>query len=160
MRAPARWLPAFVGVLLVAAPGADSFRVGALFAIGNAVLFGSVTAAVRGMTQTESAETLTMYQMVFLVAFFAVAMPIFGVTSASGLDLAAMLANGLLNGARPVLVDALAVARPARRGRTVLLFLACMGDGARLPDLGRHPDAAFALRLRHRGRLRAVPALA
>ena len=88
----------FVGVLLVAAPGADSFRVGALFAIGNAVLFGSVTAAVRGMTQTESAETLTMYQMVFLVAFFAVAMPIFGVTSASGLDLAAMLANGLLNG--------------------------------------------------------------
>ena len=88
----------FLGVLLVAAPGADSFRVGALFAIGNAVLFGSVTAAVRGMTQTELAETLTMYQMVFLVAFFAVAMPIFGVTSASGLDLAAMLANGLLNG--------------------------------------------------------------
>ncbi len=88
----------FLGVLLVAAPGADSFRVGALFAIGNAVLFGSVTAAVRGMTQTESAETLTMYQMVFLMAFFAVAMPIFGVTSASGLDLAAMLANGLLNG--------------------------------------------------------------
>ena len=88
----------FVGVLLVAAPGADSFRVGALFAIGNAVLFGSVTAAVRGMTQTESAETLTMYQMVFLVAFFAVATPIVGVTSAGGLDLAAMLANGLLNG--------------------------------------------------------------
>jgi drug/metabolite transporter (DMT)-like permease len=88
----------FVGVLLVAAPGADSFRVGALFAIGNAVLFGSVTAAVRGMTQTESAETLTMYQMVFLAAFFAVAAPIFGATSAGGLDLAAMLANGLLNG--------------------------------------------------------------
>jgi drug/metabolite transporter (DMT)-like permease len=85
-------------VLLVAAPGADSFRVGALFAIGNAVLFGSVTAAVRGMTQTESAETLTMYQMVFLAAFFAVAMPIFGATSASGLDLAVMLVNGLLNG--------------------------------------------------------------
>ena len=50
------------------------------------------------MTQTELAETLTMYQMVFLVAFFTVAMPIFGVTSAGGLDLAAMLANGLLNG--------------------------------------------------------------
>jgi drug/metabolite transporter (DMT)-like permease len=88
----------FLGVLLVAAPGADSFRVGALFAIGNAVLFGSVTAAVRGMTQTESAETLTMYQMVFLVAFFAVAMPIFGMSWVGGLDLAAMLANGLLNG--------------------------------------------------------------
>ena len=88
----------FLGVLLVAAPGADSFRVGALFALGNAVLFGSVTAAVRGMTQTESAETLTMYQMVFLMAFFAVAMPIVGMTSPSGLDLTAMLVNGLLNG--------------------------------------------------------------
>ena len=52
----------FLGVLLVAAPGADSFRLGAMFALANAVLFGSVTAAVRGMTTTESAETLTMYQ--------------------------------------------------------------------------------------------------
>ena len=46
----------FVGVLLVAAPGADSFRIGALFALANAVLFGSVTAAVRGMTATELAK--------------------------------------------------------------------------------------------------------
>ena len=88
----------FLGVLLVAAPGAASFRLGALFALGNAVLFGSVTAAVRGMTVTESAETLTMYQMVLLLAFFAVAMPLFGMTWPSGLGLAAMLANGLLNG--------------------------------------------------------------
>ena len=43
----------FLGVLLVASPGADSFRIGALFAIANAVLYGSVTAAVRGMTATE-----------------------------------------------------------------------------------------------------------
>jgi drug/metabolite transporter (DMT)-like permease len=88
----------FLGVLLVAAPGADSFRVGALFALGNALLFGSVTAAVRGMTATESAETLTMYQMVLLLAFFAIAMPLFDMTWPSGLGLAAMLANGLLNG--------------------------------------------------------------
>lgn len=40
----------FLGVLLVASPGADSFRIGALFALGNAVLIGSVTAAVCGMT--------------------------------------------------------------------------------------------------------------
>ena len=52
----------FLGVVLVTAPGAESFRIGALFALGNAVLFGSVTAAVRGMTVTESAETLTMWQ--------------------------------------------------------------------------------------------------
>ena len=88
----------FFGVLIVAAPGADSFRIGALFAIGNAVLFGSVTAAVRGMTTTESAETLTMYQMVFLTVFFAVAMSIFGFAWPSNRDLGAMLVNGLFNG--------------------------------------------------------------
>ena len=87
----------FLGVLLVASPGADSFRLGALFAVGNAVLYGSVTAAVRGMTATESAETLTMYQMVFLAVFFAAAMPIFGFAWPSGVDLTAMLVNGLFN---------------------------------------------------------------
>ncbi len=87
----------FLGVLLVAAPGADSFRIGALFALGNAVLFGSVTAAVRGMTTTESAETLTMYQMVILTVLFALALPIFGFTWPTGLDLTAMLINGLFN---------------------------------------------------------------
>jgi len=87
----------FVGVLLVAAPGADSFRIGALFAIANAVLYGSVTAAVRGMTATESAETLTMYQMVFLTLFFALALPFFGFVWPSNNDLGAMLVNGILN---------------------------------------------------------------
>jgi drug/metabolite transporter (DMT)-like permease len=87
----------FLGVLLVAAPGADSFRIGALFALGNAVLFGSVTAAVRGMTTTESAETLTMYQMVILTLCFALALPVFGFTWPTGLDLTAMLVNGLFN---------------------------------------------------------------
>ena len=88
----------FLGVLLVASPGADSFRIGALFAIANAVLFGSVTAAVRGMTATESAETLTMYQMVLLALFFALAMPVAGFAWPDNRDLAAMLVNGVLNG--------------------------------------------------------------
>lgn len=55
-------LVGFCGVLLVASPGADSFRIGALFAIANAILYGSVTTAVRGMSATESPQTLTMYQ--------------------------------------------------------------------------------------------------
>jgi drug/metabolite transporter (DMT)-like permease len=88
----------FLGVLLVAAPGADSFRIGALFAIGNAVLYGSVTAAVRGMSATESAETLTMYQMVLLTLFFATAMPIFGFALPGQADLLALLINGVFNG--------------------------------------------------------------
>lgn len=87
----------FVGVLLVAAPGADSFRLGALFALGNAVLFGSVTAAVRGLSKTESTETLTMYQMVILAVAFTVPLPFFFTTpSATGLLI--LVGNGVING--------------------------------------------------------------
>jgi len=86
----------FLGVLLVAAPGADSFRLGALYALGNAVLFGSVTAAVRGMTTTESAETLTMYQMIFLTLFFALVLPFLFAWS-TPVDAVAMIANGVIN---------------------------------------------------------------
>jgi drug/metabolite transporter (DMT)-like permease len=88
----------FFGVVLVAAPGADSFRAGALFALGNAVLLGSVTAAVRGMTTTESVETLTMYQMVFLLILFTTGLPIFGFAAPSEADLGIMLVNGVFNG--------------------------------------------------------------
>lgn len=87
----------FVGVLMVAAPGADSFRLGALFAVGNAVLFGSVGAAVRGMSRTESAETMTLYQMLFLTLFFALALPFFGFARPTDADLAVLLANGAIN---------------------------------------------------------------
>lgn len=88
----------FLGVLLVASPGADSFRLGALFAIANAVMFGSVTAAVRGMSATESAETLTMYQMLFMTAFFVVAMAVFGAQVPTWRDAAAMITAGVFNG--------------------------------------------------------------
>ena len=79
----ARWaalLVGFCGVLIVTNPGADSFQVGALFALANAVLYGSVTAAVRGMTATESAETLTLYQLTLLTAFFTLLLPLGWVT--------------------------------------------------------------------------------
>jgi drug/metabolite transporter (DMT)-like permease len=68
----ARWgtlLAGFVGVLIVVRPGADSFQLGALFALANAVMYGSVTVAVRGMSKTESANTLLMWQMVTLAVF-------------------------------------------------------------------------------------------
>jgi drug/metabolite transporter (DMT)-like permease len=57
----ARWaalLIGFVGVLIVTNPGANSLTLGALFALVNAIMYGSVTVAVRGMTRTESANTL------------------------------------------------------------------------------------------------------
>ena len=87
----------FLGVLVVAAPGADSFRLGALFALANAVLYGSVTAAVRGMTTTESAETLTMYQMIFLTLFFGLPLPFLLFIWPTPTDTVAMIANGVIN---------------------------------------------------------------
>ena len=74
----ARWtalLVGFCGVLIVTHPGTGTFQIGALFALGNAVLYGSVTAGVRSMTRTESAETLTLYQLTLLTAFFALFVP-------------------------------------------------------------------------------------
>lgn len=70
----ARWgalLAGFVGVLIVVKPGADSVQLGALFALANAVMYGSVTVAVRGMSKTESANTLLMWQMATLAVFHA-----------------------------------------------------------------------------------------
>ncbi|MEI8275793.1 MAG: DMT family transporter [Hyphomicrobiales bacterium] len=88
----------FCGVLLVVSPGADSFTIGALFAVANAVLYGSVTAAVRGMSNTESAETLTIYQMGFMTLFFALATPFFGFTWPNATDTTAMIVIGVFNG--------------------------------------------------------------
>ena len=95
----ARWsalIVGFLGVLIVAAPGADSFQIGVLFALANAVIYGSVTAAVRGMTATESTETLTMYQMIMLTLVFAAFLP-FGFVMPTVSDGTMMVANGTAN---------------------------------------------------------------
>ena len=95
----ARWaalLVGFCGVLIVTNPGADTFQIGALFALGNAVLYGSVTAAVRGMTATESAETLTLYQLTLLTAFFALLLPL-GWSNPTPVDAAWIVFNGASN---------------------------------------------------------------
>jgi drug/metabolite transporter (DMT)-like permease len=98
---PARWvalLVGFVGVLIVTNPGAETFTVGALFALGNAVLYGTVTAGVRGMSATESTETLILYQMVLLTAAFACLDPFGGWRNpANAVDALALLANGATN---------------------------------------------------------------
>src|SRR6516162_7384305 len=61
-----RWsalIVGFVGVLLITHPGAGTLTYGALFALANAVLISTVAIAIRRMSMTESAETLTLYQM-------------------------------------------------------------------------------------------------
>lgn len=86
----------FFGVLIVTNPGGETFQIGALYALGNALLFGTVTAGVRGMTMTESAKTLTMYQLIWLTIFYGMTLPFFFVTPAWS-DMPLIIANGVTN---------------------------------------------------------------
>jgi drug/metabolite transporter (DMT)-like permease len=95
----ARWLAllvGFCGVLIVANPDAGTFQIGALFALANAVLYGSVTVGVRGMTATESAETLILYQLALVTAFFALLLPL-GWAWPTPADTALIVFNGVSN---------------------------------------------------------------
>jgi drug/metabolite transporter (DMT)-like permease len=94
-----RWsvlLTGFCGVVIVANPGADAIQIGALFALANAVMYGSVTVAVRGMTATESTGTLMIWQMLTVAAFHCLLLP-FGFRSPTAIDLALFAASGLTN---------------------------------------------------------------
>jgi len=96
---PARWaalLTGFFGVLIVTNPGADSLQVGALFALANAVMYGSVTVAVRGMTATETPNTLLMWQMATIAAFHSLLL-VFGFRWPAPLDAAMLVASGVAN---------------------------------------------------------------
>jgi drug/metabolite transporter (DMT)-like permease len=86
----------FVGVLIVTNPGTNSLSLGALFALTNAVMYGTVTVAVRGMTRTESANTLVIWQLAVL-AFFHSFLLLFGWRSPSAIDLAMLFGTGFTN---------------------------------------------------------------
>ena len=86
----------FISVLVVADPGTDSLQLGALFALGNAIMYGSVTVAVRGMAATESANTLVMWQMVTIAVFHS-GLLAFGFRWPSGIDGAMLAASGVAN---------------------------------------------------------------
>jgi drug/metabolite transporter (DMT)-like permease len=97
---PVRWgalTAGFLGVLVVTSPGIDTFQAGSLFALANAVMFGTVAVGVRRMAATESTATLLMYQMVMLTVFFAAFLPFGWATPKNAVDWAAMIANGLSN---------------------------------------------------------------
>ena len=96
---PVRWatlLTGFCGVLIVANPGADSLQIGALFALANAVMYGSVTVAVRGMTATESAPTLLMWQMLTIAVFHTFLLA-FGFQWPTLPDAAMLICSGVAN---------------------------------------------------------------
>jgi drug/metabolite transporter (DMT)-like permease len=86
----------FAGVLIVTDPGANSLTLGALFALINAVMYGTVTVAVRGMARTESANTLVMWQLSVL-AFFHSFLLFFGWRWPTPLDAAMLVGTGFTN---------------------------------------------------------------
>jgi drug/metabolite transporter (DMT)-like permease len=95
----ARWIAlvvGFIGVLIVTSPGTETFQIGALYALGNALLFGTVTAGVRGMTTTESAKTLTLWQLILLTLFFGLSLP-FAFVTPRWADVPLIIANGVTN---------------------------------------------------------------
>src|SRR6202012_207299 len=86
----------FCGVLIVTNPGANSLTLGALLALINAVMYGSVTVAVRGMTRTESANTLVSWQCLGL-AFFHSFLLFVGWRWPSPMDAAMLFGTGFGN---------------------------------------------------------------
>jgi len=96
---PVRWaalLAGFLGVLIVANPGVDSLTLGAIFALLNAIMVGTVTMAVRGMTATEAGNTLLMWQLATIAAFHALLLPL-GFRIPTVTDGALFVLSGLVN---------------------------------------------------------------
>ena len=159
---PARWavlLIGFLGVVIITNPGAGTFQIGALFALGNAVLFGTVTAGVRGMTSTEFGEDADHVAALAADGFLRddAAVPV----QDAGLGrCAADPRQRRDQHARPVLVDAGDPSCADVGGCAVPVPVADLGDDVRLCALGRRADHRPADRLGHRGRLGAISAVA
>lgn len=90
-------LVGFAGVLLITEPRGGAVELGAVFALLNAIIYASVTVAVRRMSATESADTLTMYQMVALTLLMAALLPL-GWKTPTSFDLGLLALCGLSNG--------------------------------------------------------------
>jgi drug/metabolite transporter (DMT)-like permease len=95
-----RWgalIVGFVGVIIVTEPGPGTFKLGALFALANAVLSSSVAIAIRRMSVTESTETLTIYQLVIITCCTIFLLP-FGFKPPTWFDAGALAVAGVGNG--------------------------------------------------------------
>jgi drug/metabolite transporter (DMT)-like permease len=121
----ARWgalLVGFLGVLIVVKPGADSIQLGALFALANAVMYGSVTVAVRGMSKTESANTLLMWQMVCLAVMHSFLL-VFGFKWPTPQHAMLLISSGIANAAAQYLWTRALHAAPATAVSPFYYFL-------------------------------------
>lgn len=142
-----RWtmlLVGFAGVMIVLRPGPDLLQIGAVFALANAVMYGSVTVAVRGMAKTETARTLLMWQMATMTVCHALLLPL-GCRWPSLADGALLVALGLANaGAQYLWTRALSLA-PASAVSPFYYLMLVWGIVLGFLFWGEVPDAALLL---------------
>ena len=101
----------FIGVIIVTEPGAGMLKLGAVFALANAVLSSSVAIAIRRMSVSESTETLTLYQLIIITTCTLFLLP-FGFRLPTLFDAFALAVAGMGNGIAHVF---------ARAGYSVIL---------------------------------------
>ena len=160
---PARWtvlLTGFSGVLIVTNPGVDAFQIGALFALANAIMYGSVTVAVRGMTATESANTLLMWQMVTMTRL---PQPPAGCSASAGrraADAAMLAFSGVANAAAQYAWTKALLLAPTSAVSPFYYLMLVWAMVIGFVVWGDVPTTGAAHRIGDRGRVRAVPALA
>lgn len=96
-----RWsavLIGFLGVLVILEPGGEMVQIGALAAIGGAVLYALAMITVRHLSATESAAAITFY-FTFIGAIAGTAMVfMFGWVAPSPLDWAFLIGVGFIGG--------------------------------------------------------------
>lgn len=141
---PARWtalLCGFLGVLIVANPGSDSLTLGAIFALLNAVMVGTVTMAVRGMTATESGDTLLMWQLATIAVFHAFLLP-FGFQWPTLGDGALLILSGIVNLAAQYCWTRALVLAPATAVSPFFYFMLVWATGLGFVVWGEVPTIA------------------
>ena len=122
-------------------------------------MYGSVTVAVRGMTKTESANTLLMWQMVTMAVCHSFLL-LFGFKWPTVGDAAMMALGGVANAAAQYAWTQALLLAPASAVSPFYYLMLVWAMVIGFVVWGDVPTAALAGRLRDRGRVRAVPAVA
>ncbi len=96
-----RWtavLVGFAGVLVILNPGGDMMQIGALAALGGAVLYALAVIAIRHLSATESPAAITFYFTIIGAIAGSAMMAAFGWVTPPPADLALLVGVGLIGG--------------------------------------------------------------
>lgn len=96
-----RWsavLVGFLGVLIIVKPGSDMLQVGAVAAIGGAVLYALAVITVRHLSATDSAASITFYFTLTGAVAGTIMVSTLGWVSPPPQDLALLVCVGLIGG--------------------------------------------------------------